>query len=125
MRSLKGSKMRKIIAALQVSLDGFIEGPNGELDWAMAEDEETWRDLFEMVESVDTCILGRVMCPEYEQYWLAILANPGGPLPLSGKLATKNEVAYARWADKTPHLVVSKTLDKVAWKTRIVRDVEE
>jgi dihydrofolate reductase len=37
--------MRKIIAALQVSVDGFIEGPNGELDWAMAEDDETWRRM--------------------------------------------------------------------------------
>jgi dihydrofolate reductase len=118
--------MRKIIAALQTSVDGFIEGPNGELDWAMAEDEETWRDIFEMLASVDTCILGRVMYPEYEQYWLAVLANPSGPLPLTGKSATKNEIAYARWADKTPHVVLSKTLDKIAWKTtRIVRDVEE
>jgi dihydrofolate reductase len=33
--------MRKIIAFLQTSVDGFIEEPNGELDWAMAEDEET------------------------------------------------------------------------------------
>jgi dihydrofolate reductase len=118
--------MRKVIAALQVSVDGFIEGPNGELDWAMAEDEETWRDVFAMLESVDTCILGRVMYPLYEQYWLAVLENPTGSLPLSGKPATKNEIAYARWADKTPHIVLSGTLDKVAWKTtRIVRDVEE
>jgi dihydrofolate reductase len=118
--------MRKIIAALQVSVDGFIEGPNGELDWAMAEDEETWRDVFAMLESVDTCILGRVMYPLYEQYWLAVLENPTGSLPLSGKPATKNEIAYARWADRTPHIVLSKTLDKVAWKTtRIVRDVDE
>jgi dihydrofolate reductase len=118
--------MRKIISALQVSVDGFIEGPNGELDWAMAEDEETWKDVFEMLESVDTCILGRVMYPDYEQYWLAVLANPSGILPLSGRSATKNEIAYARWADKTPHIVLSKTLDKVTWKTtRIVRDVEE
>ena len=118
--------MRKIIVALQVSVDGFIEGPNGELDWAMEEDEETWKDIFEMLESVDTCILGRVMYPDYEQYWLAILANPTGILPLSGKTATKNEIAYARWADKIPHVVLSKTLDKVAWKTtRIVRDLEE
>jgi dihydrofolate reductase len=58
--------MRKIIAALQVSVDGFIEGPNGELDWAMAESEETWRDVFAMLDSVDTCILGRVMYPLYE-----------------------------------------------------------
>ena len=51
--------VRRIIAALQTSLDGFIEGPNGEMDWAMADDEETWGDIFEMLESVDTCILGR------------------------------------------------------------------
>jgi dihydrofolate reductase len=118
--------MRKIIAALQVSVDGFIEGPNGELDWAMAEDEETWRDLDETLESVDTFILGRGMYPAYEQYWLAILANPAGILPFSGRVATKNEIAYARRTDKIPHIVLSKTLDKVEWKTtRIVRDVEE
>jgi dihydrofolate reductase len=118
--------MRKVVVAMQVTLDGFIEGPNGELDWAMAEDEETWRDLDETLESVDTFVLGRVMYPAYEKYWLAILANPAGILPFSGKVASKNEIAYARRADKIPHLVLSKTLDKVEWKTtRIVRDVEE
>jgi dihydrofolate reductase len=118
--------MRKVIAALQTSVDGFIEGPNGELDWAMAEDEETWKDVFEMLESVDTCVLGRMMYPDYEKYWLAVLANPSGPLPMGGKTATKNEVAYARWADKTQHVVLSKTLKKAAWKaTRIVRNVED
>jgi hypothetical protein len=30
-----------------MSVDGFIERPNGELDWAMAEDEETWPDVFD------------------------------------------------------------------------------
>lgn len=30
--------MRKVIAALQTSVDGYIEGPNKELDWAMAEE---------------------------------------------------------------------------------------
>ena len=109
-----------------MSVDGFIEGPNGELDWAMAEDEETWRDVFEMLSHVDTFILGRRMYPAYEQYWLAVLANPDGILPFSGRTASKNEIAYARLADKTPHIVLSGTLDKVAWKTtRIVRDVEE
>jgi hypothetical protein len=69
---------RKIIAALQTSVNGFIEGPNGELDWAMAEDEETWRDVDEMLKSVDTFILGRGMYSAYEQYWLALLAKPTG-----------------------------------------------
>lgn len=104
-----------------VSVDGLIEGPKGELDWV-----ETWDDPFDLVPQIDTLILGRGMYPGYEQYWRAILANPEGILPFSGKVASKGEIAYARFADKTPHLVLSKTLDKVAWKTtRIVRDIEE
>jgi dihydrofolate reductase len=119
-------KGRKIIAALQVSVDGSIEGPNGEMDWAMAEDEDSWKDIFEMLSHIDTLILGRRMYPGYEQYWLAVLANPDGVLPLSGRVASKNEIDYARFANRTPHIVLSKTLDKVSWKTtRIVRDVEE
>lgn len=72
---------RKIIAALQVSVDGFIEGPNGEMDWAMMEDEETWRDVFEMLSHVDTFILGRKMYPGYEQYWSRSWQIPGGFCP--------------------------------------------
>jgi len=92
--------MRKIIAFLQTSVDVFIEGPNGELDWAMAGTEETWRED-DTLNSVDTFILGRGMYPAYEQYWLALLANPTG---------TKNENAYVRRADKIPHIVLSKAL---------------
>jgi dihydrofolate reductase len=118
--------MRKIIAALHVSVDGFIEGPNGEMDWVMMEDEETWRDLFEMLTHVDTFILGRVAYPGYEQYWLAVLADPSRILPLSGRVASKNENAFARLADSGQHIVLSRTMDKVAWKTtRIVRNMEE
>ena len=113
--------MRKIIAALVVSVDGFIEGPHGELDWV-----DTWEDPFDLLPQIDTCILGRGMYPGYEQYWSAILANPEGVLPFTGKVASKGEIAYARFAEKTPHVVLSRTLDNVSWKnTRILRDVEE
>ena len=113
--------MRKTIAALVISVDGFIEGPNGELDWV-----DTWEDPFDLLPQIDTCILGRRMYPGYEQYWGAILANPQGVLPFTGKVASKGESAYARLAERTPHVVLSRTLDNVAWKnTRIVRDIEE
>jgi dihydrofolate reductase len=118
--------MRKIIASLAMSVDGFIEGPNGEMDWVMEEDEETWKYMFEMLSHVDTFILGRKMYPVYEQYWLAVLADPGAILPFSGRVASNNEINFARLADSTRHVVLSSTLDKVTWKTtRIVRDVED
>jgi dihydrofolate reductase len=113
--------VRKIIAAMQVTADGFIEGPKGEIDWV-----ESWSDSFDLLPQIDTCILGGGMYPGYEQYWLSILNNPDGVLPLTGMVATKDEVAYANFADKTPHVVLSKTLDNVAWRTtRIIRDVED
>jgi dihydrofolate reductase len=106
--------MRKVIVAMQVTLDGFIEGPNGELDWAMKEDEEVWRDHFDLMRTADTILLGRVMYPGFEKYWLSVPKNPS---------STKNEIEYARLADKMQKIVFSKTLEKVEWKTtRIIQD---
>ena len=111
--------MRRIIAALQVSLDGYIEGPNGELDWV-----DSWEDPFDLLPQVDTCILGAGMYPGYEQYWRAIFANPTAPVPFFDRIPTKGEVEYARFADKTPHVVLSRTMRGPAWhNTRIVRNV--
>ena len=113
--------MRKIIAALQVSLDGFIEGPNEEIDWV-----NSWEDPFDIVGKVDTFILGARMYPGYEQYWQAVLDNPRGMLPFTGRPATQGEVEYAAFAARTLHVVVSRTLQTVSWKnTRIVRDLED
>jgi dihydrofolate reductase len=114
-------RTRRIIAALEVSLDGLIEGPDGEVDWI-----GSWEDSFDLLPEIDTLVLGGGAYPGYEQYWLAILANPEGVQPLTGRVPSEGEVAYARFADTTPHLVLSRTLDSVAWKTtRIVREVAD
>jgi hypothetical protein len=55
-----------------------MAGMVGEFPNQLGGDEETWKELLEMLESVDTCILGRVMYPGYEQFWMAVLANPAG-----------------------------------------------
>ena len=48
--------MRKVILAMEMSLDGFIEGPNGEMDWLVG-GEEDWKEMFKDLESVDTYLL--------------------------------------------------------------------
>jgi dihydrofolate reductase len=113
--------MRRIIAALRVSVDGFIEGPNGELDWV-----ESWDDSFDLLPQIDTCILGRGMYAGYEQYWRAILANPSGVLQFTGKVASRAEIEYAHFADATPHVVLSRTLSDTTWRnTRVVSDIAD
>src|SRR5215207_7083986 len=112
---------RKIIAALQVSLDGLIEGPEAGVDWI-----DNWDDPFEVLPEIDTCIVGGGMYPGYEQYWRSILADPTGVQALTGRPPSEEEVAYARFADRTPHVVLSRTLDAVSWKpARIARLVDE
>lgn len=51
--------MRKVILCLAVSFDGFIEGPNGEIDWIVF-DKDGGSDLMSFVDEIDTVFYGRV-----------------------------------------------------------------
>ena len=113
--------MRKLIAGMQSSLDGKIEGPEGYADWV-----EAWSDNYDLMPQVDACLLGANMYPGYEQYWTAIQNEPDKSHPMTGKLPTPDEVAYARFAAQTPHYVLSSTLTSALWpKTSFVRGLEE
>lgn len=112
---------RTMIAALQVSLDGFTQGPNGEKDWV-----DSWADAIELIPDVDTFVLGGRMYPDYGEYWESIYANPERVPPSQERIPSKSEIAYARLAAKTPHIALSKTLKSVSWPTaQIIGDVEE
>ena len=113
---------RRMIAALQVSLDGFTQGPNGEKDWA-----DSWASALQLIPDVDMFVLGGRMYPDYGAYWESIEANPDRVPPFQEQIPTKKEVAYARLAAKTPHIVLSTTLTSVSWPptAQIIRDVAE
>jgi len=112
---------RTLIAALQVSLDGFTQGPNGEKDWV-----DSWADAIQLIPDVDMFILGGHMYPTYGEYWETIEANPERVPPFQERLPSKSEIAYAQLAARTPHLVLSTTLKDVSWpRAQIVRNVAE
>jgi dihydrofolate reductase len=100
--------MRKLILKTNVSLDGYLEGPNGAADWFPRDSGPEWRELGKLMKRVDTVILGRGMYAGYSGHWQGVLAAP--------KKYPKDEVTYARWADKTRHIVFSRTLKKVDWQ---------
>lgn len=110
-----------MIAALQVSLDGFIQGPNGEKDWA-----DSWASALGLIPDVDTFVLGARMYPDYGEYWRAIDAAPESVPPFQERIPSKSEIAYARLAARTRHVVLSTTLTNVSWPAaEIVREVAE
>jgi dihydrofolate reductase len=108
-----------MIAALQISLDGFTQGPSGEKDWV-----ESWADALGLIPDVDTFVLGGRMYPDYGHYWESIITNPEGVPPFQNRIPSPSEIAYARLAAKTPHIVLSTTLESVSWPSsaRIIRD---
>jgi dihydrofolate reductase len=113
--------MRKLIAAMKVSIDGKMEGPAGIADWVHA-----WSDDYGLTPQVDACVLGGRMYPGYEQYWTPIQNEPEKPHPLSGQIPTPAEVEWAGFAARTPHYVLSTSLTSAEWPTtRFLRGIDE
>lgn len=112
---------RTMIAALQMSLDGLIQGPNDEVDWV-----DSWNDALGLLPDVDAAVVGGGTYAGYEQLWGSVALDPQAAPAMLGREATEGEVEYAQWTQKTPHYVLSTTLDKVMWETaHLVRDIGE
>jgi len=110
------------VAALQVSLDGYVAGPEGELDWV-----DSWADSLGLVGQADAFVLGRGMFENgYEAYWDAALADAETASEIFGREPYPREVDYAQLAHATPHIVLSKTMTNAVWpNVRIARDVAD
>ncbi|RWK54600.1 dihydrofolate reductase family protein [Mesorhizobium sp.] len=113
--------MRKLITGMKISVDGKMEGPEGYADWV-----DAWSEEYGLTPQIDACLLGSVMYAGYERYWSAIQNEPDKPLPMTGKLPTPAELEWARFAEQTPHFVLSNTMTSALWpKTRFVRSLED
>jgi dihydrofolate reductase len=103
--------MRKAIYEIMASLDGFIEGPNHELDWAIV-DEELHRYINGQERAIGAHLYGRRMY-ETMSYWQTADADPSNPAYV---------VEYARIWQNMPKIVFSRTLEHVEGNARLVRD---
>ena len=103
--------MRDLIYSMSVSLDGFIAGPDGEIDWSVP-DEELHRFHNQRVRETGASLLGRRLY-ETMLYWETADENPS---------ATDYELEFARLWKDTPMIVFSKTLEKVEGNARLATD---
>lgn len=92
--------MRKLKLQVQVSVDGFICGPNDEMDWLTWNwDDKSKNFVNELHESVDTILLGRKMAGGFIDHWSRVAPDTA-------------EYPFARIMMDTPKIVFSKTLSK-------------
>ncbi len=104
--------MRKIVLLMHVSLDGFVAGPNGEMDW-IALPEALFDHVTEITDTADTALYGAHTYKLMEDYWPTAGTKPG---------ADKHDIEHSKWTNAATKLVFSSTLQKTNWQgTRIIR----
>ena len=88
-----------------MSIDGCIAGPNGEMDWMVGlSDDKQIKYAYQLMESIDTILLGRKMTDAFISYWSDVINKPDDPWH-----------AFAKKMIETPKVVFTKTLDKSKW----------
>jgi dihydrofolate reductase len=83
---------------MQVTLDGFVAGPSGQLDWMTRDmDPEIIALINELTDTSSTMLLGRGMTPGFVTYWEAILAKPDDPqYTFARKMVDMEKVVFSR-----------------------------
>ncbi len=102
--------MRKLKLQIQMSIDGYIAGPNGEMDWmTLPWTEDISKYVDEILDSVDTIVLGRKLAEGFNPHWAAVAANPDHEEHATGVKFTN-----------TPKVVFTKSLEKSEWGNTIL-----
>jgi dihydrofolate reductase len=92
--------MRKIISFMHISLDGFVAGPNGEMDWIKV-DQDIFDHVGKRIKEGDTALYGRVTYEMMESYWPTAADKP---------TATKHDIEHSKWYKNVHKVVLSKTM---------------
>ena len=99
--------MRKIISFMHISLDGFVAGLNGEMDWITV-DEEIFAHVGKRISEGDTALYGRVTYQMMESYWPTAADKPA---------ATRHDIEHSKWYSKVHKIVLSGTMKQAGLPT--------
>lgn len=98
--------MKRLKLQVQMSIDGFVSGPNGELDWMTWNwDDKLKNFVTGLNEPVDTILLGKNMTDGFIEHWKKVKENKDNPEHWAG----------VKFTD-TPKVVFTKTLSESKWE---------
>ena len=92
--------MRNLIFFMHTSLDGFVAGPKGEMNWIKV-DEEIFDFVATMTDKADTALYGRVTYDMMQSYWPNAAEQPN---------ASKHDKEHSAWYNKVQKIVLSRTI---------------
>jgi dihydrofolate reductase len=105
----KDREMRKVIFKVETSLDGFISGPNGEMDWAYphTRTKENSQHVDDILDTVDTVLMSREDYQTFKDYWPAVATDETSP---------EGDKQFSNWLNKIPKVVFSQPLENLEWE---------
>lgn len=95
--------MRKLKLQVQISVDGYVAGTEGELDWTSKLDEKSWQLLHEIADTSDTLLLGRKMAVDFVPHFESFASD-------------HPRYAFAQKMVNIPKVIFTRTLDKAFGK---------
>lgn len=104
--------MRKIVLFMHVSLDGYVAGPNGAMNWIKV-DDEIFSYAGDQTDQADTAIYGRVTFDMMQADWPNAGNSPG---------ASEHDIQHSSWYNSVQKIVVSRTLPREGLKGVSVLD---
>jgi len=98
---------------MHISLDGFVAGPKGEMNWITV-NEEIFDYVGKRISETDTALYGRVTYDMMQNYWPTAADQPN---------ASKHDIEHSQWYSKVHKVVLSKTMKgKNLTNTTIISD---
>lgn len=105
--------MRKVILLEHTSLDGFVGGPNGEMDWIHV-DDKMFDSVGKLTDDADVALYGRVTYQMMNSYWPTAADQPG---------ATKHDIEHSNWYNSVTKIVFSRTMQHTnSNNTRVIHE---
>ena len=105
--------MKKLIISLHVSLDGFVAGSNGEMDWIKL-DEEMFDMVAGLTDEAGTALYSRITYEMMDSYWPGAANLPN---------ATKHDIEHSNWYNQVEKVVLSRSMkDLKRDKTTFISD---
>jgi dihydrofolate reductase len=97
---VNGRIMKRLVLLIHASLDGFVAGPNREMNWIKV-DEELFEFVGKIIEQADTALYGRVTYQMMESYWPTAGDKPN---------ASKHDIQHSHWYRNVFKVIISNSM---------------
>jgi dihydrofolate reductase len=91
--------VRKLKLQVQMTVDGFMAGPEGQLDWMSAPGDERNKFVNALTDSCDTILMGSGMAPGFIQYWESVGPDDRALFDFARKMVDLPKVVFSRTLD--------------------------